>query len=241
MDRGIGMRERQPQVRSPDFRSPRSWQHTHLYVTFLSLARAEDLTVLPDIHQAIGYWPDRRQQLIWDLTSNRFPQYHRPLDNKDLHGPFSDPPLKQFNLFVGEHGRSDWSYNIQARPGMAFITLQDIIEQITTLMHQNNVSLKAFRNADLQSKWSIVRAYCRRSRKPLPPGMPDGDLRSRELEYFQDVMEATVSNGAPVTWTNLLVMDLLGDKFMFRGLCNMERANKWLLKTTTKEAIQRGE
>ena len=71
------------------------------------------------------------------------------------------------------------------------------------------------------------------------PGGLTGHPQPQLMKYFREEMRAIITQNVTVGCTNLKVMDLLGDKVMFMGLCNVEQASKWLLMTTTRDKVPR--
>ena len=193
---------------------------------------------MPNVHQAIGWWPDKRITISWDLSTSQFPRYHRQFTQDELRNSPFDPPLQFVKLIIGEDSALDWTYDLAPRHGANYISLKDLIEQIVQLMHREAVSLHQFERASPQMQWAIVHAYCRRTRKQMPGGLT-GHPQPQLMKYFREEMRAIITQNATVGCTNLKVMDLLGDKVMFMGLCNVEQASKWLLMTTTRDKVPR--
>ena len=116
---------------------------------------------------------------------------------------------------------------------MHYMSLRDVIEQITQLMNAEAVSLEQFERADIGMRWKIVYAFGRRTGKLMRPVRHAGYPEFDSQDYLQEKMRTFVTRDADPGWTKLKVMDLLGKKVMFAGLYNVGQADDWMLVTET--------
>lgn len=123
----------------------------------------------------------------------------------------------------------NWAFDIAARHGERYITLQGLLEAIAALMHTRRVPHAYWTRANPEKKEEILRAMLVRSGRRMPTVPPHRRPKARG-----QLMEEAVLEDAEQGYTNLLAVDLLCDRVMFHGMEFVKEPNEWLLKTTPR-------
>ncbi|THH02384.1 hypothetical protein EW145_g6753 [Phellinidium pouzarii] len=186
----------------------------------------EEYSTDPLIHNALGWWPDQPSpSLVWNLSSTHRPRYmKRQLDADELAAPPFTPPLARMRLILNHEFR--WIFDIVAKPGERYITLQGLIESISALMHSPRVPHAFWTRASREKKTDILRTMFRRTGKKMPVVPPH-----RRPKTTGQLMEEAVMDGAAPGYVNLLVLDLLCADVMFWGMEFHKEPDEWFLRT----------
>lgn len=175
--------------------------------------------------------PGQHGQLShWDLTGRRpIPRYIMNAFTAGKLGssPFA-PELSRIRLILNND--LGWAFDINARPSERIFTLQRVIDAINTLMQTQYVPYAYWTRASVGEQEKILHAMHIRSKRPLPRTDPHKLLKTRS-----EFMEEAVLEDAKPGYTNLLVVDLLCDQFMFSGLNFVKEPNEFLLKAASRK------
>lgn len=184
----------------------------------------------PDIHKALGWWPDQRAPLLdWDLSIRRSaPRYtKRAFDAQELASSPFNPPLPNITLILNTE--YNWSFDISANVGERYITLQGLLNSIAHLMHKRHVPHVYWTRASPEKKERILQTMLARSGRRMPTVPPHRRPKTRG-----QLMEEAVLEDAEPGYTNLLVVDLLCENVMFSGMEFLKEPSEWLLRTTRR-------
>ncbi|OCB89091.1 hypothetical protein A7U60_g3775 [Sanghuangporus baumii] len=204
---------------------------------------SDDDPDLPEIHAALGRWPENSvPNILWDLANPVSWTYKRPLTEQELESsPFEPSQKKMTILLCPEKG---WTIDVKPRANHRFMTLRCFQESITTAMKQE-VSSALWWSANIDKKFAIVLAYYRRTGNL--PIIPSVDIFAEWRKYLNEYsnnpeavhnivaqMDSYVTRGASRSMTKLQTIDLLGPNTMFAGLTYLKEMDLWVMSTTSR-------